>query len=43
MTEPHSHRGEPREEEQEVEREPHVPAHIASGYGETKESDEQPA
>lgn len=29
MTKPHSHRGEPRDEENETDREPHKPAHIA--------------
>ncbi|MDR7087864.1 hypothetical protein J2X11_002703 [Aeromicrobium panaciterrae] len=38
MTEPHSHRGEPRDEEVEAEREPHTPAHVAV----VEEAEEQP-
>ncbi len=30
MSEPHSHRGEPRDEQSERELEPHVPAHVAA-------------
>ncbi len=43
MTEPHSHRGEPRDEEQELEREPHTPGHVATDYVEAEEPEEQPA
>ena len=39
MTKPHSHRGEPLDKEQEAERPPHEPAHIA----EVDEPEEQPA
>ncbi len=41
MTKPHSHRGEPRDEENDDDREPHKPAHIAADCKE--ESEEQPA
>ena len=39
MTKPHSHRGEPLDAEQEAEREPHTPEHVA----EVDEPEEQPA
>lgn len=38
MMEPHSHRGEPRDEEHDEDREPHTPAHVAV----TDEAEEQP-
>jgi len=43
MTEPHSHRGEPRDEESEGDLEPHTPAHVATEYVEVEEPEEQPA
>lgn len=43
MTEPHSHRGEPREEEHEEDREPHTPTHIATDSSGVEEPEEQPA
>jgi hypothetical protein len=39
MTEPHSHRGEPRDEENEDIWEPHTPVHVAV----VEEAEEQPA
>lgn len=43
MTKPHSHRGEPLDEEHETEREPHTPAHAATDYSQVEEPEEQPA
>lgn len=43
MTKPHSHRGEPLDEEREAEREPHTPAHAATDRTSVEEPEEQPA
>ncbi len=43
MTKPHSHRGEPRDEEHDGDREPHIPAHIASDPSTIQNLDEPEA